>query len=162
MHKYVKIGKRNGKRKKKRVFSANWAGGISAQPSAGARGQAAQPAQGREERHGRTPWVRAHTSEGGGGNGVGRGEKGRFAAVRTAAGEVPRRFFVGGPVLRRRSGGKAWEMVGVTEAGPIWPVDARGGRSTARWRASAAVGSPARLPGAIGEGKGCVVFVREW
>jgi hypothetical protein len=46
--------------------------------------------------------------------------------------------------------------------GPIWPVDAWGGRSTARWRAPTAVGSPARLPGAIGEGKGCVVFVREW
>jgi hypothetical protein len=48
------------------------------------------------------------------------------------------------------------------EVGPIWPVDAQGGQSTARWRASMAVGSPARLPGAIGEGKGCVVFVREW
>jgi hypothetical protein len=36
MHKYVKIGKRNGKRKKKRVFSARWAGVISAQPSVGA------------------------------------------------------------------------------------------------------------------------------
>jgi hypothetical protein len=36
MHKYVRIGKRNGKRKKKRVFSANWAGGeISAQPRGG-------------------------------------------------------------------------------------------------------------------------------
>jgi hypothetical protein len=32
----------------------------------------------------------------------------------------------------------------------------------ARWRAPAAVGSPARLLGVIGEGKGCVVFVREW
>jgi hypothetical protein len=47
------------------------------------------------------------------------------------------------------------------EVGPIWLVDARGGRSTVRWRASTMVGSPARLPGAIGEGKGCVVFVRE-
>jgi hypothetical protein len=27
MHKYMKIGKRNGKRKKKRDFPANWAGG---------------------------------------------------------------------------------------------------------------------------------------
>jgi hypothetical protein len=36
----MKIGKRNGKRKKKRDFPANWAGGggISAQPSAGAGG----------------------------------------------------------------------------------------------------------------------------
>jgi hypothetical protein len=37
MHKYMKIGKRNGTRKKKRGFPANWAGGILAQPSAGAR-----------------------------------------------------------------------------------------------------------------------------
>jgi hypothetical protein len=33
----MEIGKINGKRKKKRVFSASWAGGISAQPSAGRR-----------------------------------------------------------------------------------------------------------------------------
>jgi hypothetical protein len=46
--------------------------------------------------------------------------------------------------------------------GLIWPKGAWDGQSTARWRASAAVGSPARLPGAIGGGKGCVVFVREW
>jgi hypothetical protein len=45
--------------------------------------------------------------------------------------------------------------------GLIWPKGARDGRSTARWRAPAAVGSPARLSGAIGEGKGCVVLVRE-
>jgi hypothetical protein len=48
------------------------------------------------------------------------------------------------------------------EAEPIWPVDARGGLSTAGWRVSVAVGSLARLPGAIDEGKGCVVFMREW
>jgi hypothetical protein len=43
MHKYMKIGKRNGKRKKKRNFSPNWAGGILAQLGHGrARGQAAQ------------------------------------------------------------------------------------------------------------------------
>jgi hypothetical protein len=43
----------------------------------------------------------------------------------------------------------------------IWPKGARDGRSMARWRAPVAVGSSARLPGAIGEGKGCVVLVRE-
>jgi hypothetical protein len=46
--------------------------------------------------------------------------------------------------------------------GLIWPKGAWDGRSTARWRASAVVGSLVRLPDAIGEGKGCVVFVREW
>jgi hypothetical protein len=45
--------------------------------------------------------------------------------------------------------------------GLIWSEGARDGRSTARWRALAAVRSLVRLPGAIGEGKGCVVFVRE-
>jgi hypothetical protein len=34
MHKYMKIGKRNGKRKKKRDFLLTRSGGISAQPSA--------------------------------------------------------------------------------------------------------------------------------
>jgi hypothetical protein len=45
--------------------------------------------------------------------------------------------------------------------GLIWLEGARDGRSTARWRAPAAVRSSVRLSGAIGEGKGCVVFVRE-
>jgi hypothetical protein len=45
--------------------------------------------------------------------------------------------------------------------GPIWPEGAWDGRSTARWWAPAAVGSPARLSGAIGEGDGCVVLVME-
>jgi hypothetical protein len=46
--------------------------------------------------------------------------------------------------------------------GPIWPEGARGGRSTVRWRALAAVRSPARQPSAIGGEDGCIVFVREW
>jgi hypothetical protein len=39
--------------------------------------------------------------------------------------------------------------------GSIWSVDARDGRSMARWRVPAAVKSPARLPGAIGEEEVC-------
>jgi hypothetical protein len=35
MHLYMKIGKRNGKKKRKRDFPAKWAGGISAQPAHG-------------------------------------------------------------------------------------------------------------------------------
>jgi hypothetical protein len=45
--------------------------------------------------------------------------------------------------------------------GPIWPEGAWDGRSTTRWRAPVAVGSPARLLGAIDGGNGCVVFVME-
>jgi hypothetical protein len=44
MHFYMKIGKRNGKRKKKRDFPANWVGGILAQPSVGTRAGASGPA----------------------------------------------------------------------------------------------------------------------
>jgi hypothetical protein len=45
--------------------------------------------------------------------------------------------------------------------GLIWSEGARDGRSTVRWRAPSAVRSPVRLPGAIGEGEGCAVFVME-
>jgi hypothetical protein len=45
--------------------------------------------------------------------------------------------------------------------GLIWSEGARDGWSTARWRAPEAMRSPVRLPGAIGEGKGCAVFVME-
>jgi hypothetical protein len=43
MHKYMKIGKRNGKRKKKRGFLLTGPRGILAQPSAGARAGAGGP-----------------------------------------------------------------------------------------------------------------------
>jgi hypothetical protein len=46
--------------------------------------------------------------------------------------------------------------------GSIWPVDARGGRSMVRWRLPAAVKSPARLLGTIGEGKVCAVLEAQW
>jgi hypothetical protein len=47
-------------------------------------------------------------------------------------------------------------------AGSIWPVDARDGRSTARWRAPMAVRSPVGLPGAIGEEEVCDRLVAQW
>jgi hypothetical protein len=48
------------------------------------------------------------------------------------------------------------------EVGSIWPVDTRGGRSKARWRVPAAVKSPARLLGTIGEGGVRVVLGAQW
>jgi hypothetical protein len=45
--------------------------------------------------------------------------------------------------------------------GLIWSEGARDGRSTARWRALATVRSPVKRSGAIGEWKGCAVFVME-
>jgi hypothetical protein len=78
----------------------------------------------------------------------------------STASEAPRRFSAGVPVLRRWSGGKA--RAGITVVGPIWPEGAWDGRSTARWRVSAAGDRWRGMPCAIGEGDGCVVFVREW
>jgi hypothetical protein len=65
---YIKIGKEKGKRKRKDISSASWAGGDSAQPSAGARGQAAHLARQRGgDGAGTALWARAHVPEGGGG-----------------------------------------------------------------------------------------------
>jgi hypothetical protein len=51
--------------------------------------------------------------------------------------------------------------VGIMVEGLIWSEGARDGWSTTRWQAPAAVRSLVRLSGAIGEGKGCAVFVME-
>jgi hypothetical protein len=76
---YMKIGKRNGKRKKKRNSLLTGPGGRF-WPSE--RGQAAQPAHGGAERRERAPLAWAHVpARGGGGNGV----RGRSAAVRTGS-----------------------------------------------------------------------------
>jgi hypothetical protein len=56
----MKIGKRNGKRKKEKEFSANWAGGILAQQARARACGRGQAAHGGAERRGRMPWVRAH------------------------------------------------------------------------------------------------------
>jgi hypothetical protein len=65
MHIY-KNRKRKKEKEKERDFLASLAGGISAQPSAGARGgrRPTMPASG--ERRGTTSWERAHVSEEGG------------------------------------------------------------------------------------------------
>jgi hypothetical protein len=70
MNIYMKIGKRNGKGKKKRNSQLTGLGEILAQRArarARGHGQAAQPAHGGAERRGRTLWVRAHASARGGG-----------------------------------------------------------------------------------------------
>jgi hypothetical protein len=46
--------------------------------------------------------------------------------------------------------------------GLIWPVEAWVGLSTVRWWAPAAVRSPARPQGVIGEEEWCAVFVVRW
>jgi hypothetical protein len=56
--------KKKWKKEKEKEFSGSWTGGRF-RPSE--RGQATQPAHGGAEWRGRTPWVRAHASERGGG-----------------------------------------------------------------------------------------------
>jgi hypothetical protein len=77
MHKYMKMGKRNGKRKRKRNFSANWVEGkFRPSRAAGARawaGGPAWPASG-GRRRGRGPTIQREegggvTASGGGGGG---------------------------------------------------------------------------------------------
>jgi hypothetical protein len=86
MHKYMKIGKRNGKRKKKRVFPSSWAKGDFGPAE---RGRAcvragrwpSQPTEGRNgagERRGHGPTCHSEEGEG---NDI--GGKGRSAAMRT-------------------------------------------------------------------------------
>ena len=98
----------------------------------------------------RTPWARAHASERGGLT-AWNGDGGEGADFGSTAGEIPRRFSAGSPVLRRGSGGEARARVGdlgggvnLTGGGLGWPV--HGG-----WRALAAVKSSARPLGVIGD-----------
>jgi hypothetical protein len=103
MHKYVKIGKINGKKKKKRVFSASWAGGdfgpVEHRCARGADGPAGPPAG---DRAGTTPWERAHVPARRGGDDVRGGRGGRTGRSSTAS-EASRRFFVAVPVPMRTS-----------------------------------------------------------
>jgi hypothetical protein len=95
----MKIGKRNGKRKKKGNSQLAGPGGFRPSERGRARGhgQAAQPAHGGAARRGRTSWVRAHASARGGGNSVERAtEGGRTGRAR------PRVRFA--TVLRREPG----------------------------------------------------------
>jgi hypothetical protein len=124
---YVKMGKRNGKRKRK-GFPASWAeGGISAHAGASAAGGPAGPPA-RE-----TAWdddvARAHTSSREGGLTARSGDGGGGRTGRLDRRRCPRRFSVVGPVLRRGSGGEARAVVGghgggvnSTSGGPGWLV----------------------------------------
>jgi hypothetical protein len=58
MHLYMKIGKRNGKKKKRRNFPPNWAGGISAQPGPRDK-RPSRPTEGGND-VGTAPWAWAH------------------------------------------------------------------------------------------------------
>jgi hypothetical protein len=155
MNLYMKIGKRNGKKKRKRDFPANWAGGISAQPRrvrARPRGRAAQSATEEGNGAGTAPWARGHAPERGGGNGVRWGRR----AVHDGENWSPVNPTV---VPRRWSGSASME----------WLQSMRGGRGLRRWgqfgwwtlrmagprrvAGSAAVRSPMRPSSATGKAK---------
>jgi hypothetical protein len=70
MHLYMTIGKRNGKKKRKRDFPANWPGGILAQSERVRAGE--RPSRPTEEGNGvgMASWARAHVPERGWGNSV--------------------------------------------------------------------------------------------
>jgi hypothetical protein len=79
MHKYMKIGKRNGKRKKKRDFPANWAGGDFGPTGACAAGGPRNGKRSGDNVVGTGPRIRGRRGD----NSVGGGGGRRFAAVRT-------------------------------------------------------------------------------
>jgi hypothetical protein len=139
---YMKMGKRNGKIKRKRVFLLAGPGGeILAHPGASARagaaGGPAGPSARETTRDGAV--ARAHTLVREGGLTTRSSDGGGEVDRSSIAGEIPRRFSVVGPVLWRGSGGEARAWIGdhgggvnLTGGGLGWPVHgvvegARGG-----------------------------------
>jgi hypothetical protein len=136
----MKMGKRNGKRKRKGFSCLLGRGEILAHPGASARGRGRRPSQPISEGDGggRRRGVGPHVSEGRGFNGAEQRRRGEVDRSSTA-GEIPRRFSAVGPVLWRGSGGEARAGVGdhgggvnLTGGGLGWPVHgavagARGG-----------------------------------
>jgi hypothetical protein len=91
------MGKRKWEKKKRKGFSASWAGGVLAQPSASARGRVGRRPT-RPTSGGDGAVARAHIPEEGGltaRNGDGEGGVARGST----AGVILRRFSVVGPVL---------------------------------------------------------------
>jgi hypothetical protein len=158
---YMKLGKRNGKRKKKGNSQL-----------AGPRGEDFGPASAGTGRRPSRPTEKQ--SDAGRRRGCGpmrQREEGvtawseRRRGGRTDRARPPVRFAA---VLRREPGFATEEWWRGTGGGRgSWgranlAGGCLGGRSTTRWWALVAVRSPARLPSAIGGEDGCIVFVREW
>jgi hypothetical protein len=124
---YMKMGKRNGKRKKEKEFSTNWAGGggISAQPTheeRGRRGGRRGPMRQREER--------GDDVRGGGGGRSTAGEN-RSPVNPTV---VPRRWSGSEWMERWQStsgGGGSWRWSQFASGCLWWPV--HGGWRAPRW-----------------------------
>jgi hypothetical protein len=157
------MGKRNGKRKKKRNSRLTGPGGISAWSVAGAwrRGQMGPvgprgAGDGTADAVGAGPRARegeGRRCQGGGGERSAAGEN-RSPVNPTV---VPRRWSGSGWTgwWQSTSGGRgSWRWGQFDRWRPGWPVHGR-------WRALAAVKSPARPPGAIGNEQACARLVTE-
>jgi hypothetical protein len=106
---YMKMGKRNGKRKRERIFQLAGSGGNFGPPGASARTRAClRPSwpscAGR--RRGTAQWRGPARQREGGADGVDDTEEGG-ARLGSGRRRVPRRFSAVGPVLWRGSGGEA-------------------------------------------------------
>jgi hypothetical protein len=106
MNIYMKIGKRNGKREKKRNSKLTGPGGIltqRARASARPRGQAARQ---RRNGAGMAPWARAHVPEGGEADGVRRGvNRSGSTAGEVCGGSLPGSRFCDGGVVAKHGRG---------------------------------------------------------
>jgi hypothetical protein len=159
------MGKRKGKKKKRRNSPANWAGGIFGPTGASASGRArfrpTWPSRAGRRRGKRCCGAGPHAREGGE-NGVNDTEGGARARPGPVVGE-----FRGGspPSVRFCDVGAVAEhgwLMGIIGVGRISPAGAYGGRSAARWRVPAAVKPPVRFPATIEWRKWRVVNVRVW
>jgi hypothetical protein len=156
------MGKRKGKKKKRRNSPANWARGGDFGPLS-ADALAAQLAQlqgsdgGGRRRSAGPPAREREGADGVDGNGGGeRARPGPDGGELRGGSPPPVRFF-GGEVVAKY-GRVKW----VTGVGLIGPTGAYGGRSAARWRVSAVAKPPVRFPAIIEWGKWRVVNVRVW
>jgi hypothetical protein len=150
---YMKMGKRNGKRKRKRNFQLAGPGGISAHQARARARACLRPSwpscAGR--RRGTAPWRGPARQREGGADGVNDTEEGGLdrgpAGGESRGGSPPWVRFFGGEAVAKHGRVKR-----VTRVGRIGPAVAYGSRSAVRWRVPAAVLPPVRLPATI-EGK---------
>jgi hypothetical protein len=116
---YMKMGKRNGKRKRKGNSCLLGRGEILAHPGASERARVAGGPAGPSARKtvGDGAMARAHTSAREGGLTARSSDRGGEVDRSSTTGEISRRFSAVGPVLWRGSGGEAWAGLGDRRGG---------------------------------------------
>jgi hypothetical protein len=159
----MKMGKRKGKRKRRRDFQLAGPGEISAHQARARAGACLRPSwpscAGR--RRGTAPWRGPARLRKGGADDVDGTEEGGLdwgpAGGEFRGGSPPWVRFFGGEAVAKHG-----RVKGVTGVGLIWPAGAYGGQSAARWRVPAAVLPPVWLPTTIEGEKWRPVTVRVW